>query len=95
MPQIHGLAFGKHSMAPVFAKVIFRLGVYFPQPIFYAFRQFKPQDQKLKELQDIRRNHYNLYSKLELLVNQLANIPNTKNNKLPISYLGQFAQYFS
>lgn len=42
IPQIFSITYNsKCVLSKAFAKALHRLGVYFPQAIFYAYKQFK------------------------------------------------------
>lgn len=99
IPQIMTIAFNtKHPTPHAFTRILYRLGVSFPQPMFYAYRQSKFIDQKLvrEEYAEKRKENYYLYSKLETLVNLLTNLPpSTPQGRIPITHLGLFSRCFS
>jgi hypothetical protein len=97
IPQIINITYSTKQATPhAFTKILKRLGVSFPQLMFYAYKQFKMADQKMmKEYADIRKDNYHLVSRLETLVNLLTNMPNTSHGKISITHLGLFSRCFS
>ena len=97
IPQIISITYNtKHPIPHAFTRMLYRLGVSFPQPMFYAYKQFKLADQKMmREYAEIRKENYYLFSKLELLVNLLTSLPNSPQGRIPITHLGLFSRCFA
>ncbi len=97
IPQIISITYNtKYALSKAFSKAFYKLGIYFPQVIYYAYKQFKQAEQKpLATYSDVRKVHYNLIGKLENMVNLLTNLPCTSNSTIPITYIGSFTRCFS